>query len=116
MKFLTRFLITALVAFGLSFMLKPHIVINDYGAALIFVLILGLINVIIKPVLIVLTLPITILTLGIFLIVLNVLMVMLAANLTSGIYIQNFWWAVIFSLLLSFFSAVFSKLGGVQKK
>lgn len=115
MKFLTRLLITSVVAFGLSFMLSPHIVIKDYGAALVFVLVLGLINVIIKPLLIILTLPITIITLGIFLIIINVLMVMLAAHLTSGIVIQNFWWALIFSILLSFFSGILARLGGVEK-
>jgi putative membrane protein len=115
MKFLARLIITSFVAFGLSFLLNPHIRIKDYGAALIFVLILGLINILLKPVLLILTLPITVLTLGIFLIVLNVLMVMLAAHFTSGIYLESFWWALIFSVMLSFFSSILANLGGVGK-
>jgi len=104
MKFLIRFFLTSLVAYILSLLLQPHIMIKDYGAALVFVLVLSLVNIFLKPLLVILTLPITVLTLGIFLIVLNVLMVMLAARLTSGIFIENFWWALAFSVMLSFFS------------
>lgn len=111
MNFIVRFLLTALIAYVLSLLLQPHIIIKSYGAALIFVLILGLINVIVKPILIILTLPITIITLGLFLIVLNVLMVMLAAKLTNGFYIQNFWWALLFGIMLSFFSTAMSNWG-----
>lgn len=104
MNLLVRFLLTALVAYIISLLLQPHIEIKDYGAALVFVLVLGIVNIFIKPLLIILTLPFTIITLGLFLIVLNVLMVMLAGKITSGIYIQNFWWALIFSVMLSFFT------------
>lgn len=113
MNLLIRFLLTALVAYVLSLLLQPHVEIQDYGSALVFVLILGLINTLLKPVLLILTLPITVLTLGLFLIILNVLMVMFAGYLTSGIYIQNLWWALIFSVLLSFFSTAVS--GGKNK-
>lgn len=108
MNLLVRFLLTALVAYIISLLLQPHIEIKDYGAALVFVLVLGIVNIFIKPLLVILTLPFTILTLGLFLIVLNVLMVMLAGKITSGIYIQNFWWALIFSIMLSFFTTAIS--------
>lgn len=101
MKFIIRLLITAAVAYGLSMILSPHIVIDSYFTAIIFSLILAFLNAILKPVLILLTLPITILTLGIFLLVLNVLMVMLAGKLVSGIHIAGFLWAFIFAILLS---------------
>lgn len=115
MNFIVRFLLTALIAYVLSLLLQPHIVISSYGAALIFVLILGLVNVIVKPILVILTLPITLITLGIFLIVLNVLMIMLAAKLTNGISIQNFWWALIFGIMLSFFSTALSNWGKTRR-
>lgn len=108
MNLLIRFLLTALVAYVLSLLLQPHIEMKDYGSAMLFVLVLGLVNIFLKPILLILTLPITAVTLGLFLIVLNVLMVMFAGYLTSGIYIQNFWWALIFSVLLSFFSTAVS--------
>lgn len=100
---------SALVAYILSLLLKPHILIKDYGVALAFVLVLGLLNALLKPLLVLLTLPITLLTLGLFLIVLNVLMVLLAAKILNGIYIESFWWALAFSFMLSFFSTALQK-------
>ncbi|MGN6530530.1 MAG: phage holin family protein [Ginsengibacter sp.] len=108
MRFIIRLLVTAVVAYGLSMILKPHIVIDSYGTAVIFVLVLGILNALIKPLLIILTLPITILTLGLFLLVINVLMVLLAGKFVSGIHIDGFFWAFIFGILLSFISSTFS--------
>ena len=62
MKFIIRLLITAAVAYGLSMILNPHIRIDSYATAIIFALVLGILNAIVKPILIILTLPITILT------------------------------------------------------
>ena len=105
MKFIIRLLITAVVAYGLSMILSPHIIIDSYWTALIFVFVLALLNAILKPFLIILTLPITVLTLGIFLLVINVLMVILAGKFVSGIHIDCFLWAFIFGLLLSLLSS-----------
>lgn len=109
MKFIIRLIITAAVAYGLSMILQPHITINSFSAALIFVLVLGILNAIVKPILIILTLPITILTLGIFLLVINVLMVILADKFISGIHIDGFFWAFIFGILLSLLSSALNK-------
>jgi putative membrane protein len=111
MNFLIRLLITAAVAYGLSMILSPHIVIDSYGTALIFSLVLAFLNGIVRPILILLTLPITILTLGIFLLIINVLMVMLADKMVDGIHIQSFLWAFVFGLLLSFLSSALNNLG-----
>ena len=108
MRFIIRLFITAVVAYGLSMILKPHIEIDSYGTAVIFVLVLGILNAIIKPLLIILTLPITIITLGLFLLVINVLMVLLAGKFVPGIHIDGFLWAFIFGILLSFISSTFS--------
>lgn len=113
MKFIVRLLVTGIIAYGLSLLLQPHIVIDSYGTALVFVIVLAILNAIVKPLLIILTLPITILTLGIFLLIINVLMVILAGKLVDGIHIHGFLWAFIFGLLLSFASSTVSKL---QKK
>ena len=110
MKFIIRLLVTAAVAYGLSMMLKPHIVIDSYSTALIFVLVLGFLNAIIRPILVILTLPITILTLGIFLLIINVLMVILAGKFVDGIHIDGFLWAFVFGILLSFLSSTLSGL------
>jgi putative membrane protein len=110
MNFIIRLLVSAAVAYGLSMILSPHIRIDSYSAALIFVLILGFLNAIVKPIFVLLTLPITILTLGIFLLVINVLMVLLADKFISGIYIDGFLWAFIFGILLSVLSSVINSL------
>ncbi len=113
MKFIVRLLITALVAYFLSLILKPHIVIDSYGTAIIFVIALGILNAILKPLLIILTLPVTILTLGIFLLIINVFIIILAGKFVSGIHIHGFLWAFIFGVLLSFLS---SAINNAQKK
>jgi putative membrane protein len=110
MKFVVRLLITAAVTYGLSMVLSPHIMIDSYLTALIFSLVLAFLNALIKPLLILLTLPLTILTLGIWLLILNVFMVMLAGKFVSGIHIGGFFWALIFAVLLSLLSSVLSKL------
>lgn len=111
MNFIIRLLITAAIAYGLSMILSPHVEINDFGTAILFVLLLGILNAIVKPILVILTLPITILTLGIFLLVLNVLMIILAAHFIKGIHIDGFLWAFIFGLLLSVLSSALSGIG-----
>lgn len=113
MKFFIRLLITAAVAYGLSIILTPHVKIDSYLTALCFAFILAILNAIVKPILILLTLPITILTLGIFLLVINVLMILLADKLVYGIHIEGFLWAFVFGLLLSLIS---SALVNAEKK
>ncbi len=113
MKFIVRLLVMAVIAYGLSMLLKPHVFIDSYSTALIFVIVLAILNAIIKPLLIILTLPITIITLGIFLLIINVFMIILAGKFVDGIHIDGFWWALIFGALLSFASSAISNL---QKK
>jgi len=106
MKFIVNLLITSAVAYGLSLLLRPHILIDSYTTAILFCLVLAFLNAILKPLLVLLTLPITVLTFGIFLIVLNVCMVLLAGRMVDGIHIAGFWWALIFGALLSFASSM----------
>lgn len=105
MNLIIRWLVTAAVAFGLSQLLSG-IHIDTYWTALVFALILAVANMIIKPILVILTIPLTIITLGLFLFVINALMVLLAAKLVDGIHVNGFWWALLFSLLLSFISSL----------
>jgi len=113
MNFLVRLLITAVVAYGLSSILSG-VQIPLFKDALIFALVLAFLNAIIKPLLILLTLPITVLTLGIFLFVINALIILLADRLMDGINVDGFWWALIFSLILSLIVSVLTSL--LEKK
>lgn len=81
--------------------LLPGIRLSSFKAALLTALVLGLINAFIKPVLSLLTLPLTILTLGLFSLVLNALLIMLTARLVPGFQVQGFLWALAFSLVLA---------------
>lgn len=100
MNFIFRLLIAALVAFGLSYLL-PGIHIDSYVTALILALVLAVLNVFLKPIMVILTLPITIITFGLFLLVINAAIIMLASKMVSGFKVDGFWWALLFSILLS---------------
>lgn len=105
MTFLIRLIVTAAVAYGLAYLLKG-IHIDSYWTALVFALVLAIVNLIIRPLLVILTIPLTIITLGLFLFVINALMILLAAKVVSGISIDGFWWALLFGLLLSVISSL----------
>ncbi|MCC7525416.1 MAG: phage holin family protein [Chitinophagaceae bacterium] len=105
MNFIIRLLVTAAVAYGLAYLLKG-LHIDSYWTALVFALVLAIVNVIIRPLLIILTIPLTILTLGLFLFVINALMILLASKMVDGIAVDGFWWALLFGLLLSLASSL----------
>ena len=109
MQFILRILITAAVAYGLSMILKG-VHFNSFMTAIIFSLVLSFLNAIVKPLLIILTLPLTILTLGLFLLVINVIIILLAGKFVDGIRIDGFLWAFIFGLLLSVITSAIIKL------
>jgi putative membrane protein len=108
MNFLLKILIIAGVSFGLAHVLKG-VHVDDFWTALIFAVVLAVLNVFAKPLLVLLTLPVTILTLGLFLFVINALVVLLASRLVEGFRIANFWWGLLFSLLLSLIMSVIDR-------
>jgi putative membrane protein len=110
MRFLINLLLTAIAVYVLSKLLDPHVVINSFSTAIIFALVLAFLNAIVKPLIIILTLPLTIITLGLFLLVINVLIILLADHFVTGINIDGFLWAFIFGFLLTILSTIFNKL------
>ena len=108
MNFLIKILVIAGVSFGLAHVLKG-IHIDTFWTAFIFAVVLAILNIFLKPVLILLTLPVTILTLGLFLFVVNALVVLLASRFVSGISIANFWWGLLFSFLLSIITSILDR-------
>lgn len=109
MNFIIRLLITAAVAYGLSSVLTGVHIVN-FETAFIFAVVLAVLNAIAKPILIVLTLPITILTLGLWLFIINAIIILIADKFIKGIQIDGILWALIFSLLLSVLSSVLNAL------
>ena len=109
MNLIIKLLITAAIAYLCSNFLSG-IHVNNFSAALIFAVVFGLVNAIIKPILTFLTLPISVVTLGLFLLVINALMVLLTDKLMDSVKIDGFWWALLFSLILSFGTSVLEGL------
>jgi len=88
----------------------PGITVASFWSAMIAALVLGLINMLVKPILILLTLPITIVTLGLFLLVINALMFWLAGSLLKGFQVNGFWWAVGGAIFYSVISGFLTSL------
>lgn len=105
MNLIIRLLLTAVAVVILAKFL-PGVQVAGFTGAIIVAIVLALLNVILKPILIILTLPITVLTLGLFLLVINALIILLAANFLDGFAVSGFWTALLFSLLLSFLQAI----------
>lgn len=90
--------------------LLPGITVVGFGSALVAALVLGLLNTLVKPVLVLLTLPITIVTLGLFLLVLNALVFWLAGSILRGFQVNGFWWAMAGAILYTIVSGLLSRL------
>jgi putative membrane protein len=108
MNLLLRLIVTSVVAFGLSYLLDG-IKFDSFWTAIIVAIVLAILNAIIKPILILLTLPITLFTFGLFLFVINALIILLAEKLVDGFFVDGFWWALLFSLLLSILTSLLYK-------
>jgi putative membrane protein len=111
MNFLIRLLVTALAAMLTAYLL-PGVTIRDFISALVLALVLAILNLLVKPILIILTLPATIFTLGLFLLVINAVIIMLASKLVKGFSVDGFWWALIFSLVLTVISGIMNSIAG----
>src|ERR1044071_3367146 len=83
--------------------------IKNFWAAIVLAVVLAILNAIVKPILIVLTLPFTLVTFGLFLFVINAAIILIADNFIDGFRVDGFWWALLFSLLLSIVTSVLYK-------
>src|SRR5512145_897381 len=109
MKLLLHWLISALALLALPYRLS-FIHVSSFYVALIVAVILGLLNTIVRPILILLTLPVTLLTLGLFIFVINALLFQLADNLVDGFNVGGFWPALFGSIVYSLISWMLSSL------
>jgi putative membrane protein len=108
MRFLIRLIVIAAVSYALSRVLSG-VHIDTFWTAFVFALVLAILNIFVRPLLILFTLPITIITLGLFLFVINTIVVLLASKFVNGITIANFWWGLLFSLILSVVSSILNR-------
>ncbi|KFE98060.1 membrane protein [Chryseobacterium formosense] len=105
MNLIIRLLITAIVAFLLTKIL-PGVHFEGFSTAVIFAIVLGLLNLIVKPVLSLFGLPLTIITLGFFALVINAIIILIADYFIDSMTVDGFWWAFIFSILLSIITSL----------
>ena len=102
-------LINSIVIF-LGAYLLDGVKVKSYWTALGVALLLALINMFIKPVIVLLTLPLTILTLGLFILVINAWILLIIDKLVDGFSVKGFWWAVLFSIFISIINSVMFRI------
>jgi putative membrane protein len=100
MYILLKLLVTTLAVIITSYLL-PGVAVAGFVDALVVAFVLGVLNALLKPFLVVLTIPVTIMSLGLFLLVINAFIIQLAAYLVRGFDVASFWWALLFSIILS---------------
>ncbi len=110
MKFMIRLLINMVAIFGIAHLFPNLMRVDTIWAALGAAILLGIVNTVIRPIFILLTLPLTILTLGLFLLVINALLLWMVSGLVGGFQVNGFGGAFFGSLLISFISWVLSRL------
>lgn len=103
MKLLVVWLLNAVSLLAVAY-LMPSIQVSGFGGALIAAAVIALVNVLIRPILVILTLPVTVLTLGLFILVINGLLFLLVGNLLESFEVQNLWSGILGALLYSLIS------------
>ncbi len=111
MRFLVQLIISTLAVLIASYLL-PGVAMQDNNVftALIVAAVLAFLNAVVKPIMIVLTIPVTIFTFGFFLLVINALMIILASKLVDGFKVDGFWWALLFSFILSIVTSILENI------
>jgi putative membrane protein len=111
MKFILKIIVSALAVIITAYLL-PGVKIVTPLTAIIVAAVLAFLDAIVKPLMILFTIPITIVTLGLFLIVINALMILLADYMVDGFEVKGFWWALLFSFILTIVTSLLESFAG----
>lgn len=111
MNFIIKLILSA-VAVLLTAYLLPGVSITDFWVALVVAALLAILNATLKPILVLLTIPITMVTLGLFLLVINALIILAIDVMIDDFVVRGFWWALLFSVVLSLIVSIFDTLSG----
>lgn len=114
MNSVLKFLLNGLAVLLTAYLL-PGVHVEHYGYALLAAVVLALANVLVKPLLIVFTIPLTIVSFGLFLLVINALVILLVDYLVPGFRVDGFWWALAFSIILWVFNSFFDDLAKTKR-
>ena len=109
MKLIIRWIVSA-IAIAITAYLLPGVQVDGLVALFILAIVIGGMNMFLRPILIFLTLPLSVITLGFFILVLNALLVLLATVIVPGFAVDNFWWALLFSVVLALVHAVLHRM------
>jgi putative membrane protein len=108
-NFLIRLILSAVAVLICAYIL-PGAEVDGFITAIVVAGVLAILNVLLKPILVILTIPITFVTLGLFLLVINTILILLVDWLVPGFTVEGFWWALVFSIVLSIVNSVFGGL------
>lgn len=108
MNFLVRLLLSTLAVIVSAYIL-PGVSVDSFLTAVVVAIILSLLNTIVKPVLVILTIPFTIFTLGLFLLVINAIIILMTDWLIDGFTVAGFWYALLFSIVLALINSLLGR-------
>lgn len=109
MKFLIQLLVST-VAIVVTAYLLPGVKVDGILTALVVAAVLAFLNSVIKPLMILFTIPVTIFTFGLFLLVINAVIILITDRLVDGFETRSFWWALLFSIILSLVTSIFNNI------
>lgn len=115
MGFLLKLLVSSLAVFFGAWIL-PGVFLNGFPTAIMVALIMGFLNAFLKPILVVLTIPITLVTFGLFLLVINAVIIVLADYALSGFAVNSFFTAVLFSIIVSVITWILEAIANPKSK
>lgn len=107
-------MLTAILVMVIDYFMKG-ITVDDFATSVIVAIVLGLLNVFVKPILVLFTLPVTFLTLGLFLLVINAVIILLCSEIVGGFHVASFWTALLFSIILSVSQSIMYSLTNGNK-
>lgn len=96
--------------------LLPGVAIESFTTAIIVAFVLSFLNSFLKPIVVFLTIPVTVLTFGLFLIFINAFMILITAHFVNGFTVDGFWWAFLFSIILSVVTSLFETINENHQK
>lgn len=114
MQFIIKILVSALAIYLVA-LIMPHVQIDDQVTVVLVALVLAFLDAIVKPLLTILTIPITIFTFGFFLLAINAFIILMATRLVPGFHVDGFWWALLFSMVLSVTNGFLNSAFGIYR-
>ncbi len=115
MKFLVKIIISAFAVMIASYLL-PGVKVDTFTTALLVALVFAFLNTFLKPLLIILTIPITVFSLGLFLLVINAGIVLIASRIVESFHVEGFWWALAFSIIMTITASILESIGNPKPR